>query len=206
MEAMFKYDSQKEKAIRDEFEKAMSAEENDRYDSKLSTCWMESPVGTMLAIADDRGLHMLSYAESSTMERKVAIIRKQLNVGLQIGANPVLKSIKAEMSDYFKGKLRTFETPLFPTGTDFQKMVWEELRKVPYGTTVTYAELAARVGKPAAYRAVAQANAQNPLHVVIPCHRIVNSDGGLGGYAAGIDRKQWLLEFEKGNMRKKAKE
>lgn len=97
---------------------------------------------------------------------------------------------------------QTFETPLALSGTVFQERVWQALREIPYGETATYADLATSIGKPAAFRAVAQANAQNPVDIFVPGHRVVNTGGEIGGYNAGVDRKKWLLEFEQGNRAK----
>jgi AraC family transcriptional regulator of adaptative response/methylated-DNA-[protein]-cysteine methyltransferase len=140
---------------------------------------------------------MLNFIEQSSMERKAAVIQKKLEARLEMGDAASIQSIIREMREYFAGTRREFGTPLATAGTSFQMRVWEELRRIPYGETIAYAELAARIGKPAAFRAVAQANSQNPLSIVIPCHRVINNDGSLGGYSSGVDRKTWLLNFEK---------
>ena len=103
-----------------------------------------------------------------------------------------------ELRAYFAGELREFTVPLRPAGTPFQRKVWAELRRIPYGATISYAELAARVGNPNAARAVGSANGKNPVCVVIPCHRVIAADGTLGGFGGGLWRKEWLLRHEAG--------
>ena len=109
---------------------------------------------------------------------------------------PLLERGRVELAEYFQGKRREFDLPLAPKGTPFQQKVWSELAKVPYGTVVTYGELAARVGSPKACRAVGQANHNNPLPIFLPCHRVVGANGSLTGYAGGLELKQWLLRLE----------
>lgn len=101
-----------------------------------------------------------------------------------------------QMTEYFAGARRDFDIPLAPEGTEFQKRVWEELRRIPCGSTISYAELARRIGDPRAVRAVARANALNPIAILIPCHRVIGSDGTLTGYAGGLERKARLLKLE----------
>ena len=109
---------------------------------------------------------------------------------------PLLERGQVELAEYFQGKRREFDLPFAPKGTPFQQKVWNELAKVPYGTVVTYGELAARVGSPKACRAVGQANHNNPLPIFLPCHRVVGTKGALIGYAGGLELKQWLLRLE----------
>jgi methylated-DNA-[protein]-cysteine S-methyltransferase len=104
---------------------------------------------------------------------------------------------RAQLEAYFAGELRGFDLPLAPRGTPFQERVWEMLLTIPHGATRTYAEIAARVGKPSASRAVGAANGRNPIAIIIPCHRVVGADGGLTGYAGGLARKAWLLRHER---------
>ncbi|MFQ5576494.1 MAG: methylated-DNA--[protein]-cysteine S-methyltransferase [Anaerolineae bacterium] len=111
-------------------------------------------------------------------------------------APPVLRACAQQLEAYFAGRRRRFELPLQPQGTPFQQRVWRALADIPFGQTVTYAELARRVGNPRGFRAVGNANGKNPVSIVIPCHRVVGSDGGLTGYGGGLWRKQWLLAHE----------
>lgn len=163
----------------------------------LQADWFETPLGTALAAGGDDCLHLLCFIEKASLVRKMALVQKNLKAWLEPGKSASVESAKRELAEYFAGTRNSFETPLGLNGTVFQKRVWEELRTVPYGQTIAYADLAVSIGKPAAFRAVAQANAQNPVAIIVPCHRIINSDGSLGGYSAGVERKRWLLDFEK---------
>lgn len=107
-----------------------------------------------------------------------------------------LLSASEQLQAYFEGKLKDFSLKLNPKGTDFQKKVWKELRAIPYGTTTSYLKLSRKLGDEKAIRAVAAANGRNPLWIIVPCHRVIGSDGSLTGYAGGLHRKKWLLDFE----------
>jgi len=115
------------------------------------------------------------------------------------GSNDVLSDTKLQLDEYFSGKRRKFTIPLDPDGTDFQKLVWEELRKIPYGKTVSYLDIAKKLNNVGAIRAVGSANGRNRISIILPCHRVIGSDGKLTGYAGGIWRKEWLLQHEGGN-------
>ena len=112
------------------------------------------------------------------------------------GSLATLGMTEAQLSEYFSGKRQTFDIPLNLKGTEFQLAVWNELLRIPYGDTITYAELARRIGRPSAIRAVGAANGANPIPVIVPCHRVIGSNGTLTGYGGGIERKQWLLALE----------
>ena len=104
---------------------------------------------------------------------------------------------KMQLDEYFRGERKTFDLPLAPKGTDFQKNVWNALQEIPYGETKTYGEIAAAVGNPKAARAVGMANNKNPIGIIIPCHRVVGANGKLVGYAGGMEKKEWLLQLER---------
>ncbi len=142
---------------------------------------INTPLGLMIAVADEQTLHSLEFGDHSD---------------IPTGDTPPLRSIEQELQHYFAGQLRKFTTPLTLQGTSFQKRVWEELLKIPYGDTCSYATLAAAIDHPTAFRAVAQANGANRIAIVIPCHRVINTSGALGGYNSGIERKKWLLQRE----------
>jgi len=111
--------------------------------------------------------------------------------------HPLLLRLEKELGEYFAGKRRTFDLPLAPQGTPFQKKVWETLRTIPYGETISYAQEAERFGNPRAVRAVASANGRNPISILIPCHRVMATGGGLGGYSGGVEKKAFLLALER---------
>ena len=127
-----------------------------------------------------------------------AALRERLGRPVSPGDSPVLDLLAAELDAYFRCELRTFSVPLVHPGTSFQQRVWEQLLLIPWGQTISYAELARRVGNPAATRAVGHANGCNPICIVIPCHRVIASDGGLGGFGGGLARKRYLLALEAG--------
>jgi methylated-DNA-[protein]-cysteine S-methyltransferase len=162
---------------------------------------MDSPVGDIRAAADERGLVAVVFAgrndgwldgdgTSATSDILVSSAAR--------GARPseTVAIAVEQLREYFAGRRRNFDLPLAPRGTDLQRQVWHALAKIPYGTTVSYGELAAKLGRPQAQRAVGAANARNPLSIVLPCHRVVGAGGALTGYAGGLDVKRWLLEHE----------
>lgn len=162
----------------------------------LMASMIETPLGPMLAIADEKALHLLEFPDRKGFKRDLAKFGQKLKAAIVPGRTKAIDSIEKELSEYFKGKLKTFKTPIALLGTDFQKQVWLELQKIPSGETRSYAEIAESLGKPTAYRAVAQANGTNRLVIIIPCHRVINANGAIGGYGAGIPRKKMLLELE----------
>lgn len=168
---------------------------------KLKVAELETPLGLVSAIADEEALYLLEFVSGSHIEKKKAKLLRKLNAMLVEGDAAPLKSIKKELEEYFNGKLREFKTPLKLLGTPFQKEVWQALRTIPLSKTCSYLELAAAIGRPLAIRAVANANAANQLSIIVPCHRVIYTGGGLGGYASGLDasgldRKKWLLSHE----------
>ena len=113
---------------------------------------------------------------------------------------PLLEPGREELLEYFQGKRRNFDLPLAPKGTPFQRRVWKTLADIPYGTVISYKELARRVDRPKGFQAVGQANGKNPLPIFLPCHRVVGADGSLTGYAGGLELKQYLLELERNHL------
>jgi len=158
--------------------------------------WFETPMGRMLAIADDAALYMLEFTDRKNMRRQFDRLRRVRGRAVLPGTTEITTQIKAELKDYFAGKLTVFQTPLAATGTDFQAATWAALQRIPYGETRSYSDLAEMIDKPSAVRAVASANANNGLALIIPCHRVIALNGGLGGYAGGLSRKRQLLDLE----------
>ncbi|WP_088830464.1 bifunctional transcriptional activator/DNA repair enzyme AdaA [Paenibacillus tyrfis] len=163
----------------------------------LKASWLDTQLGPMIAIADDESLYLLEFVDRRGLEREVERLRRRTKSAVIPGSAPPIRSIESELEDYFEGKLTEFKTPLRLLGSPFQKRVWEQLREIPPGQTTSYADIAKAIGKPGAYRAVAQANGANQLAILIPCHRVINLNGDLGGYGGGISRKRWLLSHEK---------
>ena len=155
-----------------------------------------TPLGPMLAAATEAGVCLLEFTDRRMLEVQLRRIRKQIGGALAPGSNPHLDRLAAELRDYFAGNLRTFSVPLVVEGSDFQRAVWDSLRRIPYGETCSYGDIARRIRRPAAVRAVGRANGDNRIAIVIPCHRVVGSDGELTGYGGGLWRKRALLALE----------
>jgi AraC family transcriptional regulator, regulatory protein of adaptative response / methylated-DNA-[protein]-cysteine methyltransferase len=163
---------------------------------RLKIMQLDSPLGHMVSIADESALYLLEFGERRNLQREIERLQQRMNASIISGLNAPLESIEKELTLYFAGKLSEFKTPLKYFGSPFQQRVWEQLRKIPYGQTCSYLDLAKAVGNPAACRAVARANSMNQLAIIIPCHRVINHNGKLGGYAGGLERKQWLIDLE----------
>lgn len=148
----------------------------------------ESPVGPLLLAADDDGLRLVEF--------HVSRHRMARDAGWHEGEHPVLQHARVQLDEYFAGRRQAFDLPLAPRGTAFQRAVWQMLASIPYGSTISYAQLASRVERPAAMRAVGAANGRNPLPIVLPCHRVIGADGSLTGFGGGLPTKQFLLELE----------
>ena len=162
----------------------------------LYIAWIDTPMGRMIAIADERALYMLEFTNRKNMRRQFDRLRKVQSRAILPGHTKVTDQIEAELNLYFAGRLSEFKTPLATSGTDFQRQTWAALQDIPHGETRSYAQLAEMIGKPSAVRAVASANANNGLALIIPCHRVIAKNGGLGGYAGGLGRKRQLLDLE----------
>lgn len=149
----------------------------------------ESPVGALTLVATDTGLRAVWWPDDA----------RALPVDQRDEAHPVLAKATVQLQEYFAGDRREFDLPLEPAGTPFQLTVWDVLRTIPYGETITYGEQARRLGDTRKARAVGAANGRNPLSIVVPCHRVVGASGALTGFAGGMGTKRWLLDFEVAN-------
>lgn len=163
----------------------------------LTARWIETPLGPMLAAASDEGLCLLEFVDRRALATQITVLRRRFNSVVVPGDNPHLDSIADELSRYFAGQLAEFRTPLVLRGTDFQAQVWDALQRIPAAVTRSYADIAREIGRSTAVRAVARANGDNRLAIVIPCHRVIGSDGSATGYGGGIWRKLWLLDHER---------
>jgi methylated-DNA-[protein]-cysteine S-methyltransferase len=143
-----------------------------------------SPLGDLLLVSDGEALTGLHMAGGAAPEPD------------WLRDDEPFREVRAQLTEYLAGERRTFDLPLRLVGTPFQRRVWDELRRIPFGETISYAELARRVGQPGAARAVGSANGRNRIGLIIPCHRVIAADGSLGGYGGGLDRKRWLLRHE----------
>jgi len=158
-----------------------------RTTGQMSRVATGSPIGTLVLEADGAGLRRIVLPNAVGDDTSAALG----------DGDEVLEAATRQLAEYFAGNRRTFDLELAPVGTPFQRSVWLALPDIPYGGTLSYAALAARVGRPSAFRAVGQANGSNPLPLVLPCHRVIATGGGLGGYAGGLDTKRQLLELER---------
>lgn len=158
---------------------------------------IETPIGTMYAAAVEEGICMLEFTDRKMLETEFKDLAKSLNATIVQGENPHFKTLEKELAEYFAGSRTEFTVPLSPVGTEFQKSVWKVLLKIPYGETWNYKKQSEVLGDVKKVRAVANANGMNKISILIPCHRVIGSNGTLTGYGGGIWRKQKLLELEK---------
>jgi len=158
---------------------------------RVHTLSISSPVGAMTVVGGERGIRRILW--EGDLGHRV-----QLGEESRPGRHRLVSQTADELGEYFAGERQSFDVPLDPAGTPFQRSVWEALAGIPYGTTRTYGELARSIGRPDAARAVGAANGCNPISIMIPCHRLVGADGTLVGYAGGLDAKRWLLDHEQG--------
>jgi AraC family transcriptional regulator of adaptative response/methylated-DNA-[protein]-cysteine methyltransferase len=185
--------------FRDAFRRVFGAAPGQsREGNCLRAALLETPIGPMLAAADDQAIVYLEFASQYGLEKNYATLRKRSKLPVIPGTSGLLTRLKTELEEYFQGVRREFTLPLKFKGTAFQESVWRQLQRIPFGRTASYGDLAKRIGQPTAVRAVAQANARNPLAILVPCHRVIGSDGKLSGYAGGVWRKRLLLELERG--------
>lgn len=156
---------------------------------------ISSPVGELLLTANDDGLTGVWFEE-----HRYGPADLRSPVGSSTGssaADDILRTAAGQLAEYFQGRRITFNLPLAPRGTPFQMRVWRALRDIPFGETISYGELAGRIGQVRAIRAVGGANGRNPLSIVVPCHRVIGADGSLTGFGGGVERKRWLLDHER---------
>ncbi len=162
---------------------------------------LTSPLGPMFICATEKGICLLEFTNRRMLETELEDLQRRLKAPILTGSNPHIDQAKTELAEYFAGQRQQFDVALDMQGTDFQKTVWQALLNIPYGTTASYAEQAQSIHKPKAVRAVANANGANKIGIIIPCHRVIGSDGSLTGYGGGLERKQWLLDLESGNSK-----
>ncbi len=156
-----------------------------------------TPIGPMFACASSKGLCLLEFTDRKMLETEFKDLRHRLQAVILPGNNPHLTHVQQELKEYFEGTRTDFTAPLDTPGTDFRQSVWKVLQEIPYGETWSYQQQADALNKSKAVRAVASANGHNRISIIIPCHRVIGSDGTLTGYGGGLHRKQWLIDFEK---------
>lgn len=163
---------------------------------KIYITRLTTPIGPMFCCSTESGICLLDFTDRRMLENLFSDLCKRLHGVISPGSNPVLDQAKQELSEYFAGKRQRFTVPLHPSGTEFQLKAWNGLQEIPHGNTRSYSEQATLLGNPRAVRAVARANGLNKISIIIPCHRLVGSDGNLRGYGGGLLRKKWLLDLE----------
>lgn len=165
---------------------------------------ISTPLGPMIAGATTEGVCILEFTNRIRLEQEVKTLKSLLHAEIVPGRNEHLDQLETELNQYFEGKLKIFKVKLHTPGNEFAQNVWKTLQEIPYGTTCSYKDQALRMKNPKAIRAIASTNGRNRLAIVIPCHRVIGSNGSMTGYAAGVDKKKWLLQFERNHSEKAA--
>jgi len=164
---------------------------NNASTTDLVSTVIDTPIGRLTIVASDDGVRAILWPDEDPG-------RVRLEAAVTDSDHPVIVATVAQLGEYFDGEREEFDLPLDPVGTDFQQSAWTALRTIPFGTTISYGEQASRMGDRRKARAVGAANGRNPISIVVPCHRVVGSNGALTGFAGGIDTKAWLLDHERG--------
>ncbi len=163
----------------------------------IKTTILETALGKMIAGATDKGVCLLEFHDRKKLPTEYKDLERLLNTTVEEGDNKHLSILKSQLKEYFDGRRKEFTIPLVTPGTQFQQSVWNELLKIEYGSTRSYLEQSLALNQPEAIRAVANANGMNRIAIIIPCHRVIGSNGRMTGYGGGIHRKKWLLDHEK---------
>lgn len=174
-------------------------------DPLLFADWVPTPLGDMISITSKSHLHLLEFVDRKALPKELERLYVFAKGRLGLGQPEPAAQLKEELTAFFEGLSSGFQTPLAYHGSEFSGAVWDALREIPAGTTRSYSDIAARIGRPSAVRAVARANGANQIALIIPCHRVIGADGSLTGYGGGLWRKQKLLEIERQYLPKKAK-
>lgn len=165
--------------------------------TSLYSATFHTPLGSMVAITNADSLYLLEFSHRPNLAQEIEQLKKNVNALIILDQTlSIMNALQNELNSYFAGTLKEFTIPFSLIGSPFQKRVWQELQQIPFGETRSYAQLAAAISNPKSFRAAAQANKRNQLAIIIPCHRIIYTNGNLGGYAGGVSCKQLLLEHE----------
>ena len=196
-DAVFDHGYDSHSGFRDAFGKVLGFSPGKSYSKDcMVTSLYESELGPIILAANDKGLCLAEFSDRRMFEYQLKVLNKYFNSPLVPGKNKFIEQAEKELAAYFKGNLKKFKVKIEYPGTEFQRRVWEGLMQIPYGKTVSYVELAQKVGTPKGSRPVGTANGMNRLAIIIPCHRVIKNDGTLGGYGGGLWRKKRLLELE----------
>lgn len=175
-------------------------------DPMLFADWVQTPLGDMVCVTSKSHLHLLEFIDRKALPKELGRLDRLAKGQLGIGRTEPAAQLKEELTAFFSGSSSAFQTPIAYHGSEFSGAVWDALREIPAGATRSYSDIAARIGRPSAVRAVARANGANQIALVIPCHRVIGADGSLTGYGGGLWRKRKLLEIERQYLPRKAKE
>jgi AraC family transcriptional regulator of adaptative response/methylated-DNA-[protein]-cysteine methyltransferase len=198
LDAAFESGFESDSGFRDAFARVFGETPGRSRDAALLVArWVETPLGPMLAIAGDEGLELLEFVDRRALELELTRLRRKLGLAIVPGDHPILERTAVQMREYFEGTRQQFDIPLRQRGSEFQLRVWGALCDIPYGETRSYGDIARLVGSAGAVRAVGTTNGLNQIAIVVPCHRVIGSDGSLSGYGGGRWRKQWLLDHER---------
>jgi O-6-methylguanine DNA methyltransferase len=178
--------------VKDWQSKTLDGEENVYIDQLVT------PVGPLILGCTDKGVCIVEFYSLKKLEKNLIDMQKRRPIKVVLGESKLMKSLKKELESYFQKELKDFSLPLDLIGTDFQKKVWQILSQIPFGETISYSDQAKIYGAPKSLRAVASANGKNKISIILPCHRVIGKNGDLTGYAGGLDKKSWLLDFERG--------
>lgn len=165
---------------------------------------LQTPLGTMMAGVTSKGLCLLEFTNRVKLDKELHELQTVLQTDFVFCKNALGDQVEAELTQYFAGTRKAFSVPLHMPGNDFARSVWQMLLQIPYGATWTYKEQSIQMNQLKAIRAIAAANGRNRIAIIVPCHRVIGSNGSLTGYAAGIEKKRWLLNFERENAGVKA--
>ncbi|MBV8047316.1 MAG: methylated-DNA--[protein]-cysteine S-methyltransferase [Paludibacterium sp.] len=166
------------------------------HDAVILIDRLNTPIGPMFLCATEQGVCLLEFVDRRMLETEFHDLQRRLRARILAGDNAIMRQTRQELAEYFAGQRQTFDVPLDTPGSDFQRTVWQALQRIPCGQTASYKQQAERIGRPQAVRAVAAANGANRVSILVPCHRVIGSDGDLTGYGGGLPRKAWLLAHE----------
>jgi AraC family transcriptional regulator of adaptative response/methylated-DNA-[protein]-cysteine methyltransferase len=198
-EAVFETGYESHSGFREAFQKTFGEPPGRSSDAAcVRITWIDTPLGPMIAGATDQGVCLLEFTDRRMLEEQLATVKRRFKAALVPDEHPYLTTLRSELAEYFAGTRKAFTVPLDAPGTPFEERVWKALRAIPYGATRSYEEIAREVASPSAVRAVGRANGMNRIAIVIPCHRVLNKNGELGGYGGGLWRKHRLLHLERG--------
>ena len=172
----------------------------------MKCIFTSSPIGELVLTSTEKGISFIWFVEENGKDKLIIELEKKFKTKLEFNSNTHLEKCKDQLQEYFIGTRKEFDLSLELTGSEFQQKIWKLLTEIPYGKTISYLELSKKYGDVKAIRAIASANGENPLSIIIPCHRVIGTDGSLTGYAGGLARKRWLLQHEQdfsGNRQEK---